>query len=278
MDYYEFVFKLQTEEEYKKDLLLQSLAEAGFDSFEDNEGGFKAYIMQSAYDESLLNEVLTPYLTMMDLSYEKLVVENKNWNEVWESNFNPIQIDDSCYIRATFHEGRPEFPYEIIIDPKMSFGTGHHQTTSMMLSFLLRDGAEQKAVLDMGCGTAIIAILARKLGASRVLAIDYDQVCYDSAVENAALNNVDLEVRCGSSEAIPEEHFDIIYANINRNILLDQLERYAGASKPGTLLYLSGFYSEDIPVLAEKARRYGFVMQEEKALDNWRALKLLKSY
>ncbi len=277
MKYFEFYFKLNSGEEFHKDLLQQSLAEAGFDSFEDCVDGFRGYVAEQNYQEALFEESLNSFSGMFDFSFEKNDVQQRNWNEEWESNFSPIVIDDECYIRASFHDARPDYPYEIVIDPKMSFGTGHHQTTSMMLRFVLEDGAEGKSVLDMGCGTAIIAILAAKLGAKRVVAIDYDPVCYESSVENAAINGATMEVLCGSSEAIPDEQFDIIYANINRNILLDQLGRYAVALHVGAHLYLSGFYTEDISVLTDEASRYNLRLLDRKVTDNWTALKFVKA-
>ncbi|WP_374163498.1 50S ribosomal protein L11 methyltransferase [Arcticibacter sp. MXS-1] len=278
MDYYEFSFKVTTEEDYQRDLLLQAIAEAGFDTFEETPEGFNAYISQSAYDRDLLEKALTPFYAMFRFSYEQKLIPKKNWNEVWESNFEPITIDNKCFVRATFHEPRPEFPIEIVIDPRMSFGTGHHQTTAMMIRFLLEDSMQDKRVLDMGCGTGILAILARKLGASEVTAIDYDPVCYESAIENAALNETDgIQVLCGSKEAIPHATFDVIIANINRNILLDQISRYAEAMAAGGILYLSGFYNEDCAALMEEAGRYSFSFLDKKEQDNWAALKLLKA-
>src|SRR5690606_3531787 len=154
-------------------------------------------------------------------------IPHQNWNELWESNFEPLLIADRCYVRATFHEARPEYEFEIVIDPKMAFGTGHHQTTSLMIKLMMEEELKGKNVLDMGCGTGILGIFAYMLGASQVTAIDYDELCYQSALENAALNNYpQMQVICGSKEAIPNDTYDLILANINRNILLDQLEHY----------------------------------------------------
>lgn len=277
MDYFEFVFKVDSNEDYQKDLLLQAVAEAGFDSFEDTEEGFKAYIPKHLFNQDLLDESLAIYKEVFLFSYSNMPVAGKNWNEIWESNFQPISIGETCYIRATFHESRPEVPFEIVIDPKMSFGTGHHQTTTMMLQFILANPPKGKIVLDMGCGTAILGILASKMGAQEVCAIDYDPVCYDSAIENANLNNCSLMVLCGSKEVIPTRQYDVIYANINRNILLDQFERYAEVLKKDATLYLSGFYQEDIPVLMEKANSLGLTYIDEQSIDNWAALKLIKN-
>jgi ribosomal protein L11 methyltransferase len=247
MNYYELLFTTITTEDYQQDLLINALGEIGFDTFEELELGFKAYIPVDNFDEAVLIEQLTPYRELFTFSYEVTLIPQKNWNEVWESNFEPIEIGDKIYVRATFHAPKPAFPYEIVIDPKMAFGTGHHQTTSMMLALMLENEYKGKNVLDMGCGTGILAIMASKLGATRVTAIDYDPVCYESTIENSALNNIDnITPLCGSKEVIPNEQYDTILANINRNILLDQMERYAEVLKPEGEIYFSGFTNRPI--------------------------------
>lgn len=277
MNYYEFVFKIEQGEEVYRDLLIHSLGEAGFDTFEETESGFNAYISESLAEELEVDNLIAPFKDNISLSYQKNFVPQKNWNEVWENNFEPLTIGDQCYVRATFHQARPEFPIEIIIDPKMSFGTGHHQTTSMVMEFLLTLDLAGKSVLDMGCGTAILAILAARRGAKDIIAIDYDPVCYESTLENIALNNVSfIKALCGSKEVIPDIRYDIILANINRNILLDQLESYANALRTGGILILSGFYDEDCKVLLEKASAFGIRFSEKHLLDNWASLKLVK--
>src|ERR1700744_6173250 len=190
MNYYELLFTTITTEDYQQDLLINTLGEIGFDTFEELEFGFKAYISADNFDKAVLDEALEAYRDMFTFSYEITLIPQKNWNEVWESNFEPITISDKIFGRATFHEPRPEFEFEIVIDPKMAFGTGHHQTTSMMLELLLENDMAGKKILDMGCGTSILAIMAAKLGATDIIAIDYDPVCYDSTIENAQLNNI----------------------------------------------------------------------------------------
>src|ERR1700730_1959313 len=165
MNYYELRFTTKPIEEYQQDLLINELAEIGFDTFEEVEQGFKAYIPSADFNQALLEEHLVPYHAMFDFTYDVNVIPQKNWNQVWESNFEPIQIRDKIYVRATFHPQKPEFPYEIVIDPKMAFGTGHHETTSMMMDLMLDADLKDKKMLDMGCGTGILAILASKLGA-----------------------------------------------------------------------------------------------------------------
>ncbi|WP_207427493.1 50S ribosomal protein L11 methyltransferase [Pedobacter sp. SYSU D00535] len=277
MGYYEFIFTLQSEEDFHRDLLINALAEAGFDTFEETSAGFNAYISSSELDQEKLNEALLGYEEMFSFSYEKNLIPQKNWNEEWESNFEPLTIKDECYVRATFHAPRPEFRYEIVIDPKMSFGTGHHQTTTMMMEYILEEDFQGKTVLDMGCGTGILAILARKTGAVAATAIDYDPICYDSAIENTHLNNTpEITVLCGSKEAIPNQSFDIILANINRNILLDQLSSYAVVLKNGGSLFISGFYQEDIAILEEEAQLHSLKKISSKQLDNWASVKFIK--
>ena len=189
MNYYELHFTLIDPENYQQDLLINELADIGFDTFEEAEFGFKAYISEAEFNKALMDEKIAVFRPQFSFSYEINLIPQKNWNEVWESNFEPIQIRDKVWVRATFHQPKPEFPYEIVIDPKMAVGTGHHETTSMMMDMMLDADFKGKKVLDMGCGTGILAILAEKLGASSLAAVDNDIACYDSTLENAQLNN-----------------------------------------------------------------------------------------
>ncbi len=278
MDYYELLFATQPTEDYQQDLLIDALAGMGFDTFEEVEGGFKAYIPEGDFHKHILEENLAPYHEMFSFSYEVNVIKQKNWNEVWESNFEPIQIRDKVYVRATFHQHKPEFPLEIVIDPKMAFGTGHHETTSMMMDLMLDADFVGKNVLDMGCGTGILAILASKLGAKDITAIDYDPVCYDSTIENSTLNHIgNIKAICGSKEVIPNIQYDIVLANINRNILLDQMERYSEVLKDGGEIYFSGFYeSPDLEIIKENASKYGLTYVNHKKTKDWVAAKFSK--
>jgi len=257
MNYYELLFTTITTEDYQQDLLINALGEIGFDTFEELDFGFKAYIPVPDFNQEKLDETLLSYHDLFTFSYEITLIPQKNWNEVWESNFEPIEIGKQIFVRATFHQPKPEFPYEIVIDPKMAFGTGHHQTTSMMLELILENDFTNKKVLDMGCGTGILAIMASKLGATAITAIDYDPVCYASTIENAQLNSVEnITALCGSKEVIPDEIFDIILANINRNILIDQMERYSEVLKTDGEIYFSGFYeTPDLDIITEEARK-----------------------
>jgi len=278
MDYYEFYFNTQPTADYQQDLLINALGEIGFDTFEEVDGGFNAYIPTAAFDQQKLDDRLTEFLEMFIFTYQMKVVEQSNWNALWESNFEPITIQDKIFVRATFHEARPDFPYEIVIDPKMAFGTGHHQTTAMMLELLLESDLAGKNVLDMGCGTGILAIMASKLGAATVTAIDYDPVCYESTVENASLNHAEnISALSGSKEVIPDERFDIILANINRNILIDQMERYSLALNPGGELFLSGFYEiPDLELIIAEALKYGLKYVSHKNNGDWVAARVVK--
>ena len=278
MNYYELLFTVITTEDYQQDMLINTLGEVGFDTFEELDFGFKAYIPVDDFDEEKLIEAIAPYRDMFTFSYEITLIPQKNWNEVWESNFEPIAISDKIFVRATFHEPRPEFEYEIVIDPKMAFGTGHHQTTAMMLELMLENDFTGKNVLDMGCGTGILAIMASKLAAAKVTAIDYDPVCFDSTIENAQLNDINnIEAMCGSKEVIPDDKYDTILANINRNILLDQMQRYSEVLKADGELYLSGFYEKpDLDIIMDEARKYGIKYIIHKTDKEWVAAKFIK--
>lgn len=275
MNYKELIFTLIISEDFHRDLLIDSLAQIGFETFEEMDLGFKAYIPSSDFNQDILDSTLSEYIGMFSFSYEINLIPHKNWNEVWESNFQPLVIGNQCYVRATFHQPRPEIKYEIIIDPKMAFGTGHHQTTSMMIELMLEENFNDKKILDMGCGTGILAILAQKLGAEDILAVDYDSLCFDSTIENSKLNHATkIKVLCGSKDVIPDDKFDIIVANINRNILLGQLERYAEVLSVKGYLFLSGFYEgADLEMIRRKAESLKLNYVSHKTDKEWVAAK-----
>ena len=278
MNYYEISFTVEDEEGYRRDLLINALAEIGFDTFEENEEGFNAYIPADTFNEEMLTATLNPFFEQFPFSHKDNLIEQKNWNEVWESNFEPLVIGDKISVRATFHEARPDMKYEIVIDPKMAFGTGHHQTTSMILQLMLDENFAGKKVLDMGCGTGILAIMAAKLNAGDITAIDYDPVCYESTIENAQLNGItNIKALCGSKEVIPSEKFDIILANINRNILLDQMDKYADVLKPNGTIFFSGFYeTPDLDIITQAANQVGLSYISHKKDKDWVAAKFTK--
>jgi len=273
MKYSEVRFTCKGGEEWHRDVLMQDLATTGFDTFESSEDGFSGYIASEQLNLQVLESLLIHQPIGFEVSYTVREILPENWNAVWERNFEPVTVADQCYVRATFHPARPDVPYEIVIDPKMAFGTGHHQTTSLVMSYMLDGSFSGKRVLDMGCGTGILAILASKMGAVDIWAIDNDPVCIDSVMENVALNNASaIEAKCGSTEWITGEYFDVILANINRNVLLDQLASYGRALNAGGRLYVSGFYEGgDLQLLTETASHCGLVFESHRVLDGWAA-------
>ena len=275
MNYQEYNFTIQGTESFHQDLLIDSLSGIGFDTFEDLENGFKAYIPEANAVGDQINEIARQYSHMFTFNFEVKSIPHQNWNQVWESNFQPLKINERCYVRATFHKPRPEFEFEIVIDPKMAFGTGHHQTTALMMELMMQMDFKNKKVLDMGCGTGILAILASYLNAAEVTAIDYDQICFDSTVENAGLNKANnIFPLCGSKEVIPETKFDIILANINRNILLDQIGRYSEVLSSGGTILFSGFYEDpDLDIISREAMAYGLKYIIHLKQDYWVAAK-----
>ncbi|WP_029284314.1 50S ribosomal protein L11 methyltransferase [Pedobacter sp. R20-19] len=278
MQYTKAIFKFNNIEEFQQDLLISDLADLGFDTFEDSDEGFTAFVIKDNFNEQELKNLLSSYADDFSSTYILEEVADENWNAEWEKNFSPLIIDDVCYVRATFHEPKPSYPYEIIIDPKMAFGTGHHQTTTMMMQYILSADLLDKNILDMGCGTGILAILAGKLGAKSLMAIDYDDICYESTVENATLNHViNLKALCGSKEVIPDEAYDVIFANINRNILLDQIHRYAEVLKAEGKIFFSGFYLEpDLSMITAECAKYGIKYLDHKQNGDWVAAQFEK--
>ncbi|PTS99990.1 50S ribosomal protein L11 methyltransferase [Pedobacter sp. HMWF019] len=278
MQYIQVTFTFSGIEEYQKDLLISELAEAGFNTFEDTEIGFAAFIDFDDYNQNRLSEVLLQFEDEFVYNYTVTEIAAQNWNEEWEKNFEPLIISDECYIRATFHEPQPQYRYEIVIDPKMAFGTGHHQTTTMMMQYILSSDFDGKKVLDMGCGTGILAILASKKGAKTLLAIDNDEVCYQSTLENATLNHItNLEAACGGKEIIPESTFDVILANINRNILLDQINTYAGILISGGSIFFSGFYeTPDLEMIQQECKKFNISYKDHKKMGDWVAAHFVK--
>ena len=253
-----------------------ALSELPFESFTIEDGVLKAYIQEELFCENDFNDMFLWDLPDMEISYEKKIIPQQDWNAVWESNFTPIDVDGKAMVRAPFHSA-PSSGIDIIIEPRMSFGTGHHQTTYMMMQHLLSMDIDGKDVCDMGCGTAVLAILAKKLGGKNVVGIDIDQWAYDNAQDNIQANGVpDITVKLGGADALGDEKFDILLANINRNILLRYMQDYCAAIRDGGHLFLSGFYVPDAPVLIEEAARYGFKMVDAIEKDHWTALHLRK--
>ncbi|WP_085536853.1 50S ribosomal protein L11 methyltransferase [Massilibacteroides vaginae] len=275
MDYYclKITFTSSLPSEIITDVLSSELGEIGFESFDAKEDAFYAYVPVTLYNQTLIAQKLIEFpLEDVTFHYDLELVKAKNWNEEWEKNyFQPIRIGDQCIIRASFHAEEPGFSHTLLIDPKMAFGTGNHDTTRLMITELLETDLAGKTVLDMGCGTAVLAILARKLGAAETTAIDIDEWAYENALENISLNNVSgIDVKLGGAEQIGAySTFDLILANINRNILLNDMHYYANALKPGALLFMSGFYTEDIPMLENEARKNNLTLIKQKESNKW---------
>lgn len=277
MKYVELCCSISNPSDDIVDILVAELAELGYDSFNTEGSELLAYIPEASFVESDVRVVLSKYLPAdgFKLSWESM--PDKNWNEVWESNFEPIVIDDRCSIRAPFHTNLPKTTFEIVIEPKMSFGTGHHATTHQMVEFVLDNEFKGLRVLDMGCGTGILAILAAMKGASHVLAIDNDDWAFENAEENVARNaSGKVDVKLGDAGLLGSEYFDVILANINRNILLADMESYVDVLVSGGLLFLSGILIEDIPVIINCAVGLGLTPLEQKDRKGWVALSFKK--
>lgn len=261
-----------------KDILTYNLGEEGpYDSFMDIKGGMKAYVPADQYDESFLRQAIEE--AGGEVTYEVRMMEDRNWNEEWEKNHKPVLVEDFCWVRAPFHPHRDDVQYEIEIEPKMSFGTAHHATTYMMLTLLRDEDIRGKRVLDMGCGTCVLAILAAKKGAAYVEGIDVDEWAYANAVENCERNGV-AQIRCVLGDASSllgrEEGFDLVIANINRNILLQDMPAYVEAMNDGATILFSGFYEADIPAIQTKAEALGLRYDSHILRDGWAAVRFVK--
>lgn len=275
MDYLEF--KIKCLEEFRE-ILIAELAEIGFDSFLETEEGIDAYAAESEFDRAKFDALIDSYQDAAQISLSESIMPRVNWNEEWEKNYDPIAVDDLVYVRASFHEPKPEFKYEIVINPKMSFGTGHHATTFQMLRHQGDLDHEGKRVLDVGSGTGILAIMAHLLGAKSVEAFDIDDWCVDNGNENFDLNGLQTRMGLGTiREVNPQGVFDIVLANINKNVLLDEMEIYARLLPNQGYLLLSGFYTEDISDLLEAAKPFGLELIKKSSKDNWAALILQKT-
>ena len=280
MKYFEVTFTILPYSETASDVLSALTAEIGFESFVECEGGMQAYVQQSLFDEAALKAILSDFpMPDTQITYTITEPEDKNWNEEWEKNFfQPIVIEGRCVIHSTFHKDYPKAEYDIVINPQMAFGTGHHETTSSILGALLEADLKGKSVLDMGCGTSILAILASMRGADRVTAIDIDDWCVNNSRDNIALNHLNnITVELGDASLLKgREPFDVVIANINRNILLNDMHAYVDCMHSGSEIYMSGFYVEDIDAIRQCGENLELEFVGYREKNRWAAVKLIK--
>lgn len=281
MKYLEVIFHTEPCNETVNDVLSALCGEIGFESFMEAEQGVKGYIQEALYNEEALKEVLATFpIKDTEISFRVVPQEDKDWNEEWEKNFfQPIVIGERCVIHSTFHQNTPHAEYDILINPQMAFGTGHHETTSLILTELLDADLKGKSLLDMGCGTSILAILASMRGANPITAIDIDDWCVSNSKDNIQLNHIsNIEVELGDASSLTgRAPFDVIIANINRNILLNDMAQYVAYMHAGSDIYMSGFYVEDIPYIRAKGEELGLRFVHYKEKHNWAAVKLTKA-
>ncbi|MFN7676066.1 50S ribosomal protein L11 methyltransferase [Flavobacterium sp.] len=259
--------------ELGSEILIAELGEKPFESFIETDNGFSAYIQKELRTEDILNDIYLLSSPEFTISFIVEEIEQVNWNEEWEKNFEPIDVDGKCHVRAPFHP-KTNAEFDIVIEPKMSFGTGHHETTHMMIQHLLETDVTNLKTLDMGCGTAILAILAEMKGAKPIDAIDIDNWCYLNSIENAQRNNChEITVYEGDANLLKDKNYDVIIANINRNILLNDMQQYVDSLKKDGILLLSGFYTEDIPFIDASCTEKGLTFVKKFERNNWVSLK-----
>jgi ribosomal protein L11 methyltransferase len=258
------------------EILIAELAYVGFESFLEDYQGLKAYIQKKEWNKNILEEIQILDSNKFQITYSKKEIEQVNWNAAWEKKFHPIEVDQKCIVRAPFHS-KANVDYEIVIEPKMSFGTGHHETTYMMLQYMLETDFQEKTVLDMGCGTAVLAILAEFRGASKIDAIDIDSWCYKNSLENIERNNCkNIKTFLGDVSLLENKKYQIIIANINRNILLKDMESYCFSLENEGQLFLSGFYNEDLNLIIATCTKFNLTFVDKIERNNWIAAKFKK--
>ena len=280
MNYYKVRFECAPCSEDITDLLAAFLADLGYESFEPDGSGLTAYVQASEFSEDAVKDMLEDFPMETSISFDSEFVESQNWNEEWEKHyFQPIVIAGECVVHSSFHKDVPAARYDILIDPKMAFGTGHHATTSQMMRYVLDIvDIEGKTVIDMGTGTGILAILCKMRGAGKVDGIEIDPGAFENAVENAALNSQAIGFICGDASALADlPPADIFLANINRNVITADIRLYADRIKSGGTLLLSGFYTADIPIVMAAAEPLGFTLDKStEEGDHWAAIRLIK--
>ncbi|MBU8893745.1 MAG: 50S ribosomal protein L11 methyltransferase [Bacteroidales bacterium] len=279
MDYIELQCKISSEKiQDISEILIAELNEIGYESYDETEEGINAYILEKFFDLNKIKDLQVNQIQGVEIIYSHEIIKTQNWNAVWEKSFEPILIDDKCIIRAPFHTNTPKAQYEIIIEPKMSFGTGHHETTYLMLKTMLEIDFNEKIVLDMGCGTGVLAILASHKHAKKITAIDIDEWAYNNTLENIQKNNcTNIEVYQGDASLLKDQKFDIIVANINRNILMDDIKHYASVLNSHGILLLSGIYDKDMSMIRDVTSEndLNYISHIEK--HSWVAVKFHKN-
>jgi ribosomal protein L11 methyltransferase len=279
MEYKKVSINFTPFEEWLRDVLTAQLGETGFESFLETETGFEAFIPENQFNEESIQTVLEPFLKNFRFETHSEKIEDKNWNEEWEKNyFKPLVVAGECVVRAPFHTDFPKAKFEIIIEPNMAFGTGNHETTSMMLEYILENDFENKTVLDMGCGTGILGILASMKGAKKITAIDIDEWSFNGTTENAALNSIrNIKIKQGDAALLGDEKYHFILANIQRNVLLADMPVYVENMETNGKIFLSGFYKEDIPPIKKRAEELGLQDAGYKLKNNWVAHAFTKT-
>ena len=278
-NYYKVRFDLNPCTETETDVLAALLCDAGFESFEPDCKGVSAYIRQELYEPSAVNDAIAAYPFSSSIKVTEELIEGQDWNSEWEKHyFKPIVFEDMCVVHSSFHTDYPKAEYDIVIDPKMAFGTGHHETTSLMIRRILSADMRGKNVLDMGTGTGILAILSAMRGAGNVVGVEIDPPAYENAKENIAVNGEErIDIRLGGVDAVKEvEYFDYVLANINRNIILADIGSYAKSLKSGGTMLLSGFYIHDVDMIVEAAGKYGLQKLSVLSQKDWANLMLIK--
>ena len=276
MNYYACSFT-NPENENLKDMFMELLGSIGFDSFMDTDEGFEAYCQEPALDENELNDIMQMEQFVNVRLLKKELIPDQDWNATWEASYEPVIINEFCRIRAPFHKVEGSYKYDLIIEPKMSFGTAHHETTSQIIELMLQSDFSGLNLLDMGSGTGVLAILAKKLGSATTVAIDNDEWAYRNALDNIRLNDEnDIIVELGDASSLNDRQFDIILANINRNILLRDMKEYVKCLVDGGKIFFSGFYEEDLVLIAKEAERLGLKYSNHVTKNNWTAAVFVK--
>jgi ribosomal protein L11 methyltransferase len=275
MDYTEVSFQNSSEQ---NELLIALLSDEEYESFEETEGGLKAYIPFQKFSEEKVREVVETLRESGNILFSCTLIKDRNWNALWESNFEPVLIGDMIYVHAPFHPAQPGIKYDILIEPKMSFGTGHHATTSLMMEEMLKMNMVNKIVLDMGCGSGILAILAAKMGAEDILAIDVEEWAFRNAFENCTRNQSQhVIVQKGDARLIQERSFEVILANINRNVLLDDFGTYYSALKNNGHLLISGFITDDVNKMLDAGAKYNLRLLNHASKKQWALIHFEKA-